>query len=230
MAAPAAVAIVVPSLLLFLVYRRSLVARYDVPALAKADDRVLLVASGVVIAAILPALVSGVAVWIPATAAAIVLGIFFAVRKQSVLRFGLVPWQLVLFASGLFLVIAALGSIGLGTVLGSIARTGDGFVSLLRLAGAGATSANLANNLPAYLALESTAHSPLRIAALLIGVNAGPLVTPWASLATLLWAQRLRQLDVEVSWRRFAGLGLIAATLTVALAVVALWLVGISLE
>ena len=37
--------------------------------------------------------------------------------------------------------------------------------------------------------------------ALLVGVNAGPLVTPWASLATLLWLQRCRTAGVVVPWR-----------------------------
>jgi arsenical pump membrane protein len=45
--------------------------------------------------------------------------------------------------------------------------------------------------------------------ALLVGVNAGPLVTPWASLATLLWAARCRSAGVEVSWRTFALRGLV---------------------
>jgi arsenical pump membrane protein len=226
LAAPAAVAIVVPSLLLFLVYRRTLLARYELPLPGTSDDTVLLVASGIVVVALLPALVSGIAVWIPATIAAVVLGGIFTVRRRSVLRFALVPWQLVLFAGGMFVVMAALGSVGLGTVLGTVAGKGEGFLALLRLAGVGATSANLVNNLPSYLALEPTAGTPLRIAALLVGVNAGPLITPWASLATLLWAERVRKLDVDFSWRRFVGLGLIAAPLTVGLAVLALSVAG----
>ena len=80
------------------------------------------------------------------------------------------------------------------------------------------------DNLPAYLAFEQVADSPARIAALLIGVNAGPLVTPWASLAVLLWHDRLHALGVEFSWRRYMLLGLVAAPLTVVAATVALWL------
>ena len=82
--------------------------------------------------------------------------------------------------------------------------------------------ANAINNLPAYLALEPIAGTPERIAALLVGVNAGPLITPWGSLATLLWHSRLKAVGVEVSWRRFILLGLIAAPLTVGLAVLPL--------
>ena len=68
----------------------------------------------------------------------------------------------------------------------------------------------MVNNLPAYLAVESSAlDAPIRLAALLIGVNAGCLVTPWASLATLLWAGRCRAAGVQVSWLRFGGLGLL---------------------
>jgi len=90
------------------------------------------------------------------------------------------------------------------------------------LSATGVAGANVVNNLPAYLALEPVAESPLRIAALLIGVNAGPLITPWASLATLLWHQRLTALDVELSWRRYALLGLLVVPLTVIPAVLAL--------
>jgi arsenical pump membrane protein len=225
MAVPAVVAIVVPSVILFVVYRRDLLRRFESADRSAPDDRVLFVASAVVVALILPALVSGIAVWIPACIAAVVLAGFFVVRRRSVLSFSLLPWQLVVFASGLFLVIATASALGLAGILGVVAGTGDGPLALLRMSGVGAAAANLVNNLPAYLALEPTAGSPLRLAALLIGVNAGPLILPWASLATLLWRDRLKALDIDVSWRRFIGLGLIAAPITVAAAALALsWL------
>lgn len=70
--------------------------------------------------------------------------------------------------------------------------------------------------------MAPVAGNPLRIAALLIGVNADPLVTPWASLATLLWHDRLKALDVTISWRRYCLLGPVAAPVTVAAATLAL--------
>jgi len=51
-------------------------------------------------------------------------------------------------------------------------------------------------------------------------------VTPWASLATLLWHERLRVLNVPIRWGGFAAAGLVAAALTVPLAVLALWAVS----
>ena len=66
------------------------------------------------------------------------------------------------------------------------------------------------------------ARSPERLLALLVAVNAGPLITPWASLATLLWHRGLTSMDMRVSWLRFAGLGLIAAPVTVTLATLAI--------
>jgi len=220
---PAAiVAIVVPCLVLLVVYRRALFARYEPDAPSPAADRVLLVASAVVIGALLPALVSGVEVWIPACIAAVVLTGFFIVRRREVLRFSLVPWQVVLLASGLFLVVEAGHSIGMTTLLENVAGTGTDPLSLLRLAGSGAVGSNLVNNLPAYLALEPVAASPERVAALLVGVNAGPLITPWASLATLLWHERLVSLGVEISWRKYALLGLVVVPLVVIPAVLAL--------
>ncbi|NQX26813.1 arsenic transporter [Microbacteriaceae bacterium VKM Ac-2854] len=223
--APALVAIVVPVLLLAFVFRRGLRGRYENGETTRIEDRPLFVFSAVVVALLLPALVSGLEVWIPATVAALLLVGAFAVRRREVLRFTLVPWQLVVFASGLFLVMEAAHTLGLGAVLGVVAGSGTDAAGLLRLAGSGAVAANLVDNLPAYLALEPTAQSPIRLLALLIGVNAGPLITPWASLATLLWHQRLTALDVEISWRRYALLGLVAAPLTVLAATLALSLV-----
>jgi len=222
MAVPAVIAIIVPAVVLVIVYRRELAKHYEPAEKEVRDDRVLLWASGITVALVIPLLVSGLPVWLPALAAALVLGGFFLVRRRSVLRFSLLPWQLVVLAAGLFLVVEAGHSLGLATVLSAVSGSGESPADLLRLAGTGAVGANLVNNLPAYLALEPVAGSPVRLAALLIGVNAGPLITPWASLATLLWHERLVSMGVEISWAKYALLGLVVAPLTVGLATLGL--------
>ncbi|MGH1522782.1 SLC13 family permease [Leifsonia sp. L25] len=220
--APALVAIVIPLVVVFVISRTRLLVRYETGPEDGIEDPVLFWIAAAVVVALMPLLVSGIPVWIPASGAAVVLVVVFAVRRRSVLRFGLLPWQLVLLASGLFLFIEALHANGLGTVLARVSGSGESPLALLRLSLTGMVGANAIDNLPAYLALEPAAGSPVRLAALLIGVNAGPLITPWASLATLLWHQRLTSFDVRIRWGRYMLLGLIVAPVTVVLATLAL--------
>jgi Na+/H+ antiporter NhaD/arsenite permease-like protein len=222
MAAPALVAVLVPVAVLLLLRRRELAARFVPDEPAAIEDRPLFWSAVGVLGALVPLLVSGIPVWLPATAAALALVAVFAVRRRRVLRPGLVPWSLLVFVCGLFLAMQAAHELGATAVLGELAGTGEGPLELLRLAGASALSANAIDNLPAFLALEPFAESPLRTAALLIGVNAGAIVTPWASLATLLWHQRLVAMGVTISWWRYVALGLLVAPLTVAGATLAL--------
>lgn len=120
--------------------------------------------------------------------------------------------------AGLFLAVGAVEALGSQRVLEAIVGTGTSPSDLLQVAAAGLVGANAINNLPAYLALEAAAGAPERLAALLVGVNAGPLIAPWASLATLLWHQRLHAVGVDVPWRRYVLLGLAIAPVTVVLA------------
>ncbi|CAM3222615.1 Arsenical pump membrane protein [Arthrobacter ulcerisalmonis] len=240
MLAPALVAIVVPLAFIALVFRKDLARKYtgdaDAPTLRGAasreksapdkPDSFLLVLSAVVLVVLLALLVAGMPVWIPSTGAAVLLAVVFAFRRPSVLSPMLVPWSLLLFASGLFLVMEVAQHLGAPALLSALSGQGEHLGELLRVAGTGLVGANLINNLPAYLALEQAAGTPVRLAALLIGVNAGVLITPWASLATLLWHDRLRKMNVLISWKGFAIYGLIVAPLTVALAVGALALVA----
>jgi arsenical pump membrane protein len=227
MVAPAIIAIIVPCVILLVIYRRTFSTRFVPGPTTASDDRVLFWIAAGVLLVMLPLLVTGIPVWIPATSAAVVLLVVFAFRRRGAIRFGLLPWQLVLFAGGLFLVVEAGHSLGLAALLSQVAGSGTDMGSLLRLSVSGMLGANAVDNLPAYLALEPVATQsvgavPVRLAALLIGVNAGPLITPWASLATLLWHSRLQGLGVELRWSRYLLLGLIAAPLTVVLATVAL--------
>jgi arsenical pump membrane protein len=224
MVVPAAVCIVVPSALLFVMYRRDLMTRYSVAPSEPPADRRLLVVSAIVVVLLVPALVSGIPVWIPSSIGALVLTALFAVRRPDTLRLSLLPWQIVLFASGLFLIVEAGGTAGLTPFLDRLVGSGDELPDLVQLAAVAVGGANFVNNLPAYLAIEPVTTSPLRLGVLLISVNAGSLITPWASLATLLWHQRLQALDVDISWTKYVLLGLVVVPVTVIPAVALLYL------
>jgi Na+/H+ antiporter NhaD/arsenite permease-like protein len=238
--APATIAVLVPAAAVAVLGRRALSSRYTLPVdrgvgegaapdgapgEGAAGDRVLLGASAAVVLVLLPALVSGVPVWMPACGAAGILLLVFAVRRPGVLRLALVPWPTLLFAGGLFVAMGAIESLGSLAVARAVLGAGTGPWGLLRASGAGFVGANAINNLPAYLALEGAARHPLQLMAVLIGVNAGALITPWASLATLLWHSRLSRMGVRVPWRRYMLIGLVVAPVTVAAATLALWLV-----
>ncbi|WP_022879083.1 SLC13 family permease [Microbacterium sp. B19] len=220
----ALIAIAVSVAVLTAVFLRKLPKTYPDAASPAVADPVLLRVSAIVTVALLPLLVIGLDPWMPALAAAVVLIVAFALRAPRALGIRLVPWSLLVFAGGLFLAVGALEALGIGRVTSVLAGSGDDLVSLWQLAGVGALAANGINNLPAYLAMESVAGSPVRLAALLVGVNAGPIVTPWASLATLLWHDRLVAAGVEVRWSRFILLGAVIAPLILVLAVLPLTL------
>ena len=225
--ASALVGILVPMVVLSFMFRRALRGTYEAPPRSPIADKPLLVISAFVLVALLPFLVSGMPVWIPATGAALALVAVFAVRQRAAVSglagLGLIPWRPVAIALGLFVLVDAAQVNGLSTLVGTVAGSGADFVSLLQLAALGTVAANGINNLPAYLVLEPVGTSSIRLAALLIGVNLGPLITPWASLATLLWNQKVAALGVRVSWVKFALAGAAVVLLTVPLATLALW-------
>jgi len=219
--APALACVAVPVLAVAVLHHRRLRGRYTADAPEPAADAPLLRRTAVVVTLLLVALVSGAPVWVPATVAAVVLLVVTARRRPGTVGPGLVPWSLLLFASGLFLAAEALQEAGLRALLAQ-GLLGAGPWTF---AAAGALGANVVDNLPAYLLLEpAAAHDPRLLVALLIGVNAGALVTPWASLATLLWHRALVRAGLDVPWGRYALLGLVVAPLTVAAGVGALLL------
>ncbi|WP_431908887.1 SLC13 family permease [Micromonospora carbonacea] len=173
-------------------------------------------------------ILAGVEVGIASAAAAGLVLAGFAARHRAALRPALVPWRLLVFVTGLFLVVQTLGRHGLDDVVGVLLGPDGGALGALRAGGTGALLSNVVNNLPAYVAGEAVLPpgDGTRLLALLIGTNAGPLVTPWASLATLLWYERCRAAGVAVPLGRFLAAGALLAVGATAAGVGALLLTG----
>lgn len=203
---------------------------YDPPAPAPVRDRVLFSATGVAcllfIAAILGGVHTGVQLGVAAAVAAAVAVAAFAVRDRSALRPSLIPWQLMVFVTGLFLVVPTLERFGLDdAMVAFVGHDGDA-LGAFRAAFSGAGLSNVLNNLPAYVAGESAvpASNQEQLLSLLIGTNVGPVITPWGSLATLLWFEWCRRWDVRVPMRKFVLTGAVLAVLGCAASVGALLL------
>ncbi|MCK2035389.1 arsenic transporter [Microbacterium sp. SSW1-49] len=224
--APTLVGVLIPVAILTVAHRRTLFGAYRVPPSGDPSDRVLFWGATGVLVVLLPLLTLTHDVWIPATAAALLLVGLFAVRRRHVLRLSLVPWQAIALAAALFVLVETAHANGILDFLTSLVSRGHGIGEILGLAALGALTANGVNNLPAYLILEPAAGDPVALMALLIGVNLGPLITPWASLATLLWHHRIVSLGVEIRWGRFMLWGLVVAVPTVVVAALALALVA----
>lgn len=203
MAAPAAAVLVATLVVLGLRYAPQLRGRYAPPAPVPVPDRALFGIATVVCAAcgllFAASDLLGVNVAVTATGGALLLLAAFTVRARHQLSAELLPWRLLTTTVGLFLLVQTALHAGLDEVLTTAAGSGTSLSDLLQLAFTAAGAANLVNNLPAYLALEPAAEaSPVRLAALLVGTNAGPLILPWGSLATLLWADRCRARGVHI--------------------------------
>jgi arsenical pump membrane protein len=224
--APALACVVVTLLLLVVLHRRTLAARYEVDPPADPHDPVLLRWAAVVCIALGPLFAAGAPPWAVSLVAAALLLAVGLWRAPDLLRGLPVPW---LMAAGFIAVavgVEVLHRHGLDALVDRVVPSGTGATALLGVAGLGAGLANVVNNLPAYLVIEpAVADSSARLMALLVGVNAGPLVTPWASLATLLWLARCRSLGVAIPWRWLVPAGAACALLSVAAGTVALALV-----
>ena len=185
-------------------------------------DAALLGASVAAVAALAIAILAGADITLTALCSAGALLAATAALVPRRLRRLRLPWTMLLGVGALFLAVQGAREAFLDDLLAHLAF-GEDPAGLAGLAAGGALTSNLGNNLPAYLALEGLAgSSPVLSGALLIGVNAGSLITPWGSLATLLWLGRCRAAGITVSLRGFAGRGAVLTALVLPASTLAL--------
>ncbi len=125
------------------------------------------------------------------------------------------PWQVVWFSIGLYIVVYGLKNAGLtdylAVILHDLARRGDS----IAVVGTGFISAALSaimNNMPTVMimdiALKDIPNHTLAFANI-IGCNLGPKMTPFGSLATLLWLHVLNKKGVKIGFWQYSKFGLL---------------------
>ncbi|WP_030919283.1 SLC13 family permease [Streptosporangium amethystogenes] len=199
--------------------------RYIPPAPEPVADPVLFRTAIWVCALFIAAVLLELPIQFAALAGAALMVVAFAWRDRAKLTPALFPWQLLVFVVGLFLVVPTLSRHGLAAMMSTLVGTdtGDG---AYRVAAVGTVLSNLIDNLPAYTAVEQVVPTGQRepLLALLIGTNVGTVITPWASLATLLWFEWCRRRGVRVPMRTFVLTGTALVVVAVPATVAALLL------
>ncbi|WP_246001595.1 SLC13 family permease [Allorhizocola rhizosphaerae] len=224
MALPQAASLLAIGVCLWWFYWRTNPSRYPVPERHRPRNVLLFRIAAVCVGTFVVAILVGVSVTIAALVTSIALLAAFVWLRRADLAWQLLPWRLLVFVTGLFLVMDTVGRLGLSDFMAWLIGTDSGTSGVVRAATVGAVASNVLNNLPSYVAGEAVVPIPNhdQLIGLLIGTNVGPLVLPWASLATLIWYERCRADGLTVSWPRFIGTGLVAAALTLAASVAAL--------
>ncbi len=237
---PQLVALIPTIGLLYVLFRRQIPRAFDPTDLPEgpegAEPRFLRLAALVLAAVLVALLLAGVLGW-PIAAPALLGGALMggiAIRRGAATVPALardVSWSILPFVIGMFTIIRGAERIWLDSLGGGLNLGTGGLPDLLRIGFVAAFGANLINNIPMIGALigllgnaAPPARAPLALAALL-GVNLGAIVTPFGSLATLLWLAIIRRKGVQLSSLGYMRVSIVIAPPTLLSATLALWLV-----
>jgi arsenical pump membrane protein len=185
--------------------RRPLTADLPAPATAITDRRAAAVCTTATLA-LLPALLltHGWPLAGSTVAAAAVACAFTNPRRTRI------PWGLGAFVAALFVLVDA-ASAG---PLGALAQAAVHGASPVRAGLMGALTANVLNNLPAFLLLAPSVGNGAPLRGLLVGVNVGANLSTIGSLATLLWLACLRPKGMAPTPLQYLRWGLVVTPLT----------------
>jgi len=230
---PALAAVAVNLGLFLWLFRDRLPRRFEGAAPPKNGDWWLLVASTVLGATLVGLVALGVAgrplAWPALAGAGVLLVVGLAARRVRLQECASdVSWPLFVFVVGMFVVVRGLERAWLTGVVTGLPS--GHLAALLAGALAGALGSNIVNNVPmTVLALSLVP----RVAAgareafaygTLVGVNIGPTMTTYGSLATMLWLTLVRKRGLTVSAADYMKVGLATMPPVLIVAVLALWL------
>ena len=225
---PYIVSVLASILFLWLILRKDIPKQVDIsllkePKSAIKDERMFKL-SWIFLALLLVGYFVGDAYNLPVAVFALGGGVIFlliatafkTVEPKSIIKEA--PWQVVWFSIGLYIVVYGLKNEGLTdyltVLLQDFSTRGDTFA----IVATGFLSAFLSaimNNMPTVMimdiALDNMGEMTNQALAYanIIGCNLGPKMTPFGSLATLLWLHVLAKKGVNISFAQYSKFGLI---------------------
>lgn len=222
---PNLVSVVISTALLWWVFRKDIPQRVDTdllkPARTVIRSRAMFRYSWWVLALVFAGIPLGEAYGLPVSLFALSgAAIFLALGyRYNILDVGYTvkaaPWQIVWFSIGLYVVVWGLKNAGLTNLLAAGLVELANYGHVVQVVGTGFMAAILSalmNNMPTIMVMDialAQAGQEALAYANIIGSNLGPKMTPWGSLATLLWLHVLMQKGVTIGWGQYMKIGLL---------------------
>ena len=125
------------------------------------------------------------------------------------------PWQVVWFSLGLYVVVYGLKNAGLTNEVAHILHYLNTQSQTIAVVGTGFLAAVLSavmNNMPTIMIMDIALvdiSNEAMIYANIVGCNLGPKMTPFGSLATLLWLHTLKKQGININFWSYSKFGLI---------------------
>ena len=235
---PFVVSVIVSIGVLWLVLKNDIPKTIDVALLKNPDEvlksKPLFYMSWLFLALLLVAYFIGDAYHLPISLFALGGGLLFLALASymKAARAGLTiknaPWQVVWFSIGLYIVVYGLKNAGLtdylASVLKDLATQGD-MVAIIATGFISAILSAVMNNMPTVMimdiALVDIPNQALAYANI-IGCNLGPKMTPFGSLATLLWLHVLAQKGVKIGFWEYSKFGLLVTPIVLLMVLISL--------
>jgi arsenical pump membrane protein len=222
---PFVVSVFISILVLWVVLRRDIPKTVDIALLKDSDsvlkDKPLFYFSWIFLAILLGGYFLGDALHLPISVFALgggVLFLFIASQRKAAkfyLTLKSAPWQVVWFSVGLYIVVYGLKNAGLTSeislIVGELLKFGEP-VAVVGVGFLAATLSAVMNNMPTVMvmdiALKPHANELLAYAHI-IGCNLGPKMTPFGSLATLLWLHVLEKKGIKIGFWEYSKFGIL---------------------
>ncbi|RAZ25863.1 arsenical efflux pump membrane protein ArsB [Campylobacter hyointestinalis subsp. lawsonii] len=124
------------------------------------------------------------------------------------------PWQIVWFSIGLYIVVYGLKNGGMSEYIANLiskaALQGE-FYAVMTTGFLSATMSAIMNNLPTNMIMNISLYGANETLAYanIIGSNLGPKMTPFGSLATLLWLHVLEKKGVKIGFWEYSKFGIL---------------------
>ena len=123
------------------------------------------------------------------------------------------PWQVVWFSLGLYVVVYGLKNAGLTDILSVFLQDLNNTSNFVAVMGTGFMTAVLSavmNNMPTIMIMDISLHdigNHAMVYANIIGANLGPKMTPFGSLATLIWLHIIAKKGVKITFWQYSKFG-----------------------